>query len=52
MEILDEIDEIDAKGKAKEGRRTRVCWEPIPDSALPENLEECLRVMRRVDVFS
>ncbi|PWN30206.1 Ribokinase-like protein [Jaminaea rosea] len=53
MEILDEIDAIDAKGKRKEGGKgTKVCWEPIPDSALPENLEECLQVMRRVDVFS
>lgn len=31
---------------------TRICWEPLDDSAIPANLEETLNVMRHVHVFS
>lgn len=51
MEICGQIDQLDLKVYGKK-RQTKVCWEPIPDSARPENLQQCLKVMKRIDVLS
>jgi len=50
--ICDEVEELLRSGRARNAKRPVLVWEPIPDSTLPENLDECVRVMRRIDVFS
>ncbi|KAK0558419.1 hypothetical protein OC844_005166 [Tilletia horrida] len=50
--ICDEVEELLKSGKARNAKRPVLVWEPIPDSAMPENLEECIAVMKRIDVFS
>lgn len=49
--ICDQVDELDLNAYGRKGV-TQVCWEPIPDSAKPENLNECLKVMARIAVLS
>ncbi|CAD6907521.1 unnamed protein product [Tilletia caries] len=50
--IIDEIEELLRDRTATNAGRPALIWEPIPDSALPENLDECIAVMKRIDVFS
>ncbi|KAE8265840.1 hypothetical protein A4X09_0g6506 [Tilletia walkeri] len=50
--IVDEVEELLREGKAKNKERPALIWEPIPDSAVPENLDECIGVMKRIDLFS
>ncbi|CAO1631167.1 unnamed protein product [Parajaminaea phylloscopi] len=52
--ILSQIHEIDSARRATDptSRRTRVCWEPMPDSCVPENLTDCIELMQDIDVMS
>ncbi|UZJ52116.1 hypothetical protein CBS101457_001436 [Exobasidium rhododendri] len=50
IDICDQIDQH--RELWYTGKRPRIVWEPIPDSAVPENLEACLRVIGRIDVIS
>lgn len=56
--IVEQIKHLDAE-RSQQGSsdsparlRTRICWEPIPDSCVPENLAPCLDVMKDIDVIS
>ncbi|KAK0570054.1 hypothetical protein OC861_000361 [Tilletia horrida] len=50
--IVDEVEDLLRNGTAQNSKRPALVWEPIPDSAIPENLDECIGVMKRIDVFS
>lgn len=56
--ILNQVQLLDACVKHHDhsqtivSQRTRICWEPIPDSCRPENLDACLRLMSEIDVIS
>jgi len=47
MQIFDQVEELGRNNAS----RTKIIWEPIPDSAKPENLATCIKVMERIDVF-
>ncbi len=55
--IIARVDALVAEGRGADpraglaSRRPLLCWEPIPDSATQENLQECLAILPTVDVF-
>lgn len=50
LQIVDQVDGM--KQHWPNAQRPRLVWEPIPDSAIPENLPDCITVMQRIDVIS
>lgn len=50
LQIVDQVDEL--QDHWNDRKRPKLVWEPIPDSAKAENLDDCIRVMQRIDVIS
>ncbi|SPO26760.1 related to MAK32 protein [Ustilago trichophora] len=54
LETIAQIEDIRSRKEGEEGAKEwpRLVYEPIPDSCVEENLEECLKVLSRLQVFS